>query len=281
VVKGDYIFSSLLHSSRLDPVSDFHPITLAKSKFSLFNKENINYSLGKLGFKLEPAGKIRVFAMVDIWTQWLLFPLHRFLQNIVRPLDEDATFDQIGKLEKKIKDVRSKGIRKAYSYDLSSATDRLPVVLQTVILIPLLGKRAAVHWSNILCNRKYSIPSYIVKKYKLPLSEVTYSVGQPMGALSSWMMLAVAHHIVIQWASLSAKKWRSRGWYFKDYIVLGDDVVIFNSYVADRYFYIMTNILGVKIGLAKSIVSRSGLHLEFAKKYYVDGESCNLIPLRD
>jgi len=113
VVKGDYIFSSLLHSSRLDPVSDFHPITLAKSKFSLFNKENINYSLGKLGFKLEPAGKIRVFAMVDIWTQWLLFPLHRFLQNIVRPLDEDATFDQIGKLEKKIKDVRSKGIRKA------------------------------------------------------------------------------------------------------------------------------------------------------------------------
>jgi hypothetical protein len=25
--------------------------------------------LGKLGFKIEPAGKIRVFAMVDAWTQ--------------------------------------------------------------------------------------------------------------------------------------------------------------------------------------------------------------------
>jgi len=25
--------------------------------------------LGKLGFKIEPAGKIRVFAMVDSWTQ--------------------------------------------------------------------------------------------------------------------------------------------------------------------------------------------------------------------
>lgn len=25
--------------------------------------------LGKLGFKIEPAGKVRVFAMVDAWTQ--------------------------------------------------------------------------------------------------------------------------------------------------------------------------------------------------------------------
>lgn len=25
--------------------------------------------LGKLGFKIEPAGKVRVFAMVDPWTQ--------------------------------------------------------------------------------------------------------------------------------------------------------------------------------------------------------------------
>lgn len=25
--------------------------------------------LGKLGFKVEPAGKVRVFAMVDAWTQ--------------------------------------------------------------------------------------------------------------------------------------------------------------------------------------------------------------------
>jgi hypothetical protein len=28
--------------------------------------------VGKLGFKLEAAGKVRVFAMVECWTQWLL-----------------------------------------------------------------------------------------------------------------------------------------------------------------------------------------------------------------
>lgn len=29
-------------------------------------------NIGKLGFKLEAAGKVRVFAMVECWTQWLL-----------------------------------------------------------------------------------------------------------------------------------------------------------------------------------------------------------------
>lgn len=86
--------------------------------------------LGKLGFKPEPAGKVRVFAMVDCWTQWLLFPLHQLLQDVLRLLKEDATFDQVGKLEKKIAYVKSRGVNVSYSFDLSSATDRLPVSLQ-------------------------------------------------------------------------------------------------------------------------------------------------------
>jgi len=47
-------------------------------------------------------------------------------------------------LELKLIDVKKKGIRKAYSYDLSSATDRLPVILQMYILEPLLGKKQAI-----------------------------------------------------------------------------------------------------------------------------------------
>jgi hypothetical protein len=31
--------------------------------------------LGRLGFKEEAAGKVRVFAMVDIFTQWIFRPL--------------------------------------------------------------------------------------------------------------------------------------------------------------------------------------------------------------
>jgi len=43
----------------------------------------------------------------------------------------------------------------------------------------------------------------------------------------------------------------------------------------------MTKLLGVEIGLAKSIVSKSSWTLEFAKKYYVDGMKANMLPLRD
>jgi len=51
-------------------------------------------ALGKLGLKVEPAGKVRVFAMVDPWTQWLLRPLHMKVFSILRKLPQDGTFNQ-------------------------------------------------------------------------------------------------------------------------------------------------------------------------------------------
>jgi len=62
----------------------------------------------------------------------------------LRVLSEDATFDQIGKLEQKILQMKMKGFNQAFSYDLSSATDRLPVILQVYILAPLLGLKPAI-----------------------------------------------------------------------------------------------------------------------------------------
>lgn len=111
---------------------------------NFFSEEYANRFLGKLGFKQEPAGKVRVFAMVDIWTQWLFYPLHKLIQDILRKLPEDATFDQVGKLESKLKGMIRRKISVSYSYDLSSATDRLPVLLQVYILAPLMGLKAAI-----------------------------------------------------------------------------------------------------------------------------------------
>jgi hypothetical protein len=39
-------------------------------------KKSLFTGLGQLALKEEAAGKIRVFAMVDIWTQSVLKPLH-------------------------------------------------------------------------------------------------------------------------------------------------------------------------------------------------------------
>jgi hypothetical protein len=47
-------------------------------------------------------------------------------------------------MEEKLRELRKQKRRKAFSFDLSAATDRLPVSLQSMILSPLLGKDGAL-----------------------------------------------------------------------------------------------------------------------------------------
>lgn len=54
--------------------------------------------LGKLSLRYESAGKVRVFAIVDYWTQSLLRPMHNALFRILKNHPSDATFDQEGKV---------------------------------------------------------------------------------------------------------------------------------------------------------------------------------------
>jgi len=130
-----------------------------------------------------------------------LEPLHKTIQEVLRSLEQDATFDQVGKLEQMIEKVAKKNIKSAYSFDLSSATDRLPILLQVGVLSRLLGSRPATAWANILITRLYRISRFHIEKYNLNPekdSRLAYKTGQPMGALSSWVMLALTHHIVVQ-----------------------------------------------------------------------------------
>jgi len=52
-------------------------------------------AIGALGFKDEAAGKVRVFAMVDCWTQWLLKPLHLAIFQLLSDFPTDGTKDQL------------------------------------------------------------------------------------------------------------------------------------------------------------------------------------------
>lgn len=88
-------------------------------------------ALGKLSLKKEAAGKVRVFAMVDPITQWLLAPLHKFLFSILRKIPMDGTFNQLKPVYRLL---RKPGIKKYFSLDLSAATDRLPVSIQQELL---------------------------------------------------------------------------------------------------------------------------------------------------
>lgn len=211
---------------------------------------------GKLSVVYNVAGKARVIAITNWWIQAAFKPLHDDLFSLLKTIPQDGTFDQ----DKPLDILLSKDLESTiYSFDLSAATDRLPMEIQQDILNIIYKDGVGDMWSNILRNISWK---YKDQYYK-------YSVGQPMGAYSSWAMLAVTHHIITRLASLEVKCDN-----FEDYCVLGDDFVIRNDKVADQYLIIM-KLLGVEINLDKSVISDR--FSEFAKR--LKGPGINITPI--
>jgi len=231
------------------------------------------FDVGKLSVVEEP-GKKRIVAMVDIWTQWLLYPLHRFIfDKVLRLIPQDGTFDQAKPVKALLERASKAGRTHFWSYDLSAATDRLPITLQVLVLGAFTLESFANTWSALLTERDYRTPKEYGTTFGKGFSSVRYSVGQPMGAYSSWGMLAWTHHAIVQFAA-----WRvgHRSW-FTWYAVLGDDIVICDRDVATQYVHLMSE-FGVKIGFHKSIIS-SNSSLEFAKRFYHRGKEVSPLSL--
>nr|WAY16623.1 putative RNA-dependent RNA polymerase [Binucleate Rhizoctonia mitovirus 11] len=233
-----------------------------KTKLGVVSASTV--ALGKLSLKAEAAGKVRVFAMVDAWTQWLLKPLHEMIFNhILVGIPQDGTMNQL----KPIHNLLERKPKSLYSLDLSAATDRLPLWLQEAILGFLTTKEYAHHWARFLVDRDYILNVPLSNSTGTRAYKVRYAVGQPMGAYSSWAMLALTHHFIVQYC---AYKELGLSTWFTDYAILGDDVVIGDRKVARRYLYVMKT-LGVGIGLHKSLISVTGSALEFAKRTFFNG----------
>jgi hypothetical protein len=206
--------------------------------------------LGRLHTLEEAAGKVRVIAITDWWTQCLLKPLHDFLFRILLTIRQDGTHDQ----HKPLFRLRSNKLRfqgTVYSFDLSAATDRLPVLIQETIVSFLSNANFGYSWRMLLTARGWYLKGV----------RYLYGVGQPMGAYSSWAILALTHHVLVQVAAMRV------GWtrWFPHYALLGDDIVIADEAVAKSYLALITS-LGVEINLTKSVISESGF-CEFAKRW--------------
>ena len=227
--------------------------------------------LGKLGYKVEPAGKIRVFAMVDSLTQCVMKPLHDLLFSLLRKLETDGTFDQM----RPAKRLVSLGYTSFWSLDLSSATDRFPLALQQAVISVLIGPRLGVLWARLLVERFYLTPQP-PKGVVGPDADtgLLYGTGQPMGALTSWAAFSLTHHFLVQFAAYRATK-EIR--FFKGYALLGDDIVIADREVALNYQALLLEI-GVEYGLAKSLISSTG-GFEFAKRTFSKGKDVSAISL--
>jgi hypothetical protein len=98
-----------------------------------------------------------------------------------------------------------------------------------------------------------------------------YSVGNPMGAYSSWATFALSHHFVMFWCCQELQvKWTSAR-----YVILGDDVLIGDPRLGELYRAKVLS-LGVDISQPKSFVSSE--MCEFAKRYLYRGEEVSPFP---
>lgn len=213
----------------------------------------IKLCIARLSVVYDQAGKARIVGITNYWLQVCLEPLHTAILALLKKIPQDGTFNQISPIKLLVDTVEPGQV--FYSFDLSSATDRLPIVIQMQILnilVPGMG----TSWMNLLGSLRWQWKSL---NKRVPLKEIQYAVGQPMGAYSSWAMLALTHHIIVQCAALNVGKPN-----FRAYAVLGDDIVIADDLVASEYLRLM-NMLGVDINLAKSLQSKD--FCEFAKRW--------------
>lgn len=226
--------------------------------------------LGRLHAIDEPAGKVRVVAICDYWTQVAMKPVHDHLFEILKKIKTDATFDQSGLVEGYFK----KGYSPHWSFDLKSATDTIPMALYIEVMTVLLraendtviaARQRAELWAKIMTDRDFLTP--------LKEGYARYGRGQPMGALSSWASMAMVHHALVQFSHWKVTNFPGcePSW-FDTYLVLGDDVDIArNALVADCYKGTCAN-LGIVIGIHKSLHSLKNC-FEFAnRRFSPDGD---------
>jgi hypothetical protein len=235
--------------------------------------------LGKLGYKVEPAGKIRIFAMMEYVSQIVFLPVHEALFKVLGSIPQDGTFDQVAPAKLLLERVGPKG--SYWSYDLSAATDRFPLALEHGVVALLIGPRLARLWATLIASRSFMVPPapkgvdiQIPKGFEAVPRTVTYAAGQPQGALSSWASFSLSHHLLVQFAHYRA--YGKMVW-FELYALLGDDIVLADEKVAQEYTALL-RVIGVEVSLAKSLISSNGT-FEFAKRTWVHGQECSWISL--
>jgi hypothetical protein len=156
-------------------------------------------SSGRLALLEEAAGKVRVVALLDCWSQWALKPLHDWIFSILEEIPQDGTFDQLRPVKRLLKKVGNDTT--IYSYDLSAATDRIPVVIQELLLAQVFGESFAKSWRALLVDRPYWVSKRVQRERGLASRALFYGVGQPMGGYSSWALLALTHHALGQFCA--------------------------------------------------------------------------------
>jgi hypothetical protein len=217
-------------------------------------------SLRKLSFFSDKEGKTRIIGILDYWSQSCLRPLHIRVNSILKKIPMDCTFNQ-NHFSTYLPQIRLRNNHYS-SIDLTAATDRMPIALQKRVVEFLYGSAEKANaWEEILVGLPFNISG--------KTDSVKYGTGQPMGAYSSWPIMALTHHIIVQVAAqrhgLSGSRLRP---VFESYSLLGDDLVIAHDLVAGEYRNLLFS-LDMPFSFEKTHVSKHTF--EFAKRWFHRG----------
>jgi len=239
---------------------------MKQQALSCINDDRVLYT-GRLGFSAEPAGKTRIFAIGDYWSQLSLKPIQIALYRTLQSIPTDATSNQNKGFTSLVE--KSLGCR-TYCFDLSSASDRIPAVMQKIRLKLMGGVSVADSWYTVMTKRDFII--------KTTGRSVRWAVGQPLGLLSSFPSFALWHHDIVQLAANWERFQKGKPLrFFSKYRILGDDIVIFDNKTARRYQRLL-ELVGLKINKSKSVLGDLvNSQIEFAKRLALRGKEMSSI----
>jgi hypothetical protein len=183
---------------------------------------------------------------------------------MLKTIDSDFTFDHKKGIGHVLSAKKVDGMN-YFSIDLTAATDRIPRLLQAEILSSVFsllgfnGRSIADQWL-IIVDREFKTEGSKLN-HGLPIK---YEVGQGMGIFTSWPIMALFHHFVINGIC---------GVTTDRYALVGDDLFFYGTNEEfDRYIGFMTSI-GVSVNKGKTVISRDADSptIEFARNFVVDG----------
>jgi len=136
-----------------------------------------------------------------------------------------------------------------HSIDLSDATDRFPIDLISQVLEGHLPKGYVSDWKTIMSGFPFETQQ----------DSIYYSVGNPMGAYSSWASFTLAHHYLLYYICFK----NNMNWKTSKYVLLGDDIIIGDDELARLYKETLV-LIGVDFSEQKT--HTSPFLCEFAKR---------------
>lgn len=272
-MKGNGLINDVYYLSQLTNNQSLKFIveTFYTSDLSILEHGKQPIIASKLSLKQEPGGKNRLFAIGDYFTQSSLKSLHNYLFEVLKGLPEDGTHSH-NYVSQICKIWSDSPINRIYSMDLTGATNFIDCEVLGEIVQSIAGKEYAKHWVNLMVNRDFTCSDGNTRRY---------TVGQPMGFLSSWAMLAIWNHLMVRTCrhALGLHPLTDD----PQFVIIGDDVAILREDVAHMYSH-LCELMGVPLSHLKGFSPSTKAKVtnpirygstmnsvEIAKRIFVDG----------